>query len=52
MWTLPEDVPNQEDAMKMYWEVYADWEAGEYDPGTAEYQRFPLTLIRDVVRER
>lgn len=31
---------------QIFWDVYAQWEAGEYDPETAEYQLFPRTVIR------
>lgn len=31
---------------QVIWEIYAQWEAGEYDPETAEYQLFPRTVIR------
>ena len=30
---------------QVFWEVYADMEAGTYDPYTAEYQRFPHVLF-------
>lgn len=30
---------------QVFWEVYAQWEAGEYDPETAEYPLFPRTVI-------
>ena len=30
---------------EVYWEVYAEWEAGEFDPYTIEYQRFPRQLV-------
>lgn len=30
---------------QVFWEVYEQWEAGEYDPEAAEYQLFPRTVI-------
>ena len=32
-------------AEEVFWDVYAEWEAGEFDPSTVEYQRFPRTLF-------
>lgn len=37
-----ESIEHQE---QVFWEVYEQWEAGEYDPEAAEYQLFPRTVI-------
>lgn len=36
---------SKEHAEEVFWDVYAEWEAGEFDPSTVEYQRFPRTLF-------
>lgn len=31
---------------EVFWQVHAEWEAGEYDPDAVEYERFPCSLFR------
>ena len=39
------ELDSAEHAEQVFWEVYAEMEAGTYDPENAEYQRFPYTII-------
>ncbi len=39
------ELTSKEHAEQVFWEVYAEMEAGSYNPETAEYQRFPYTII-------
>jgi len=40
------ELTSLEHTYEVFWQVHAEWEAGEYDPDTSEYERFPCTLIR------
>ncbi len=39
------EIISLEHASEVYWEVYEEWENGEFDAETIEYQRFPLTVV-------
>lgn len=40
------ELTSLEHAYEVFWQVNAEWEAGEYDPDASEYERFPCFLIQ------
>lgn len=45
------ELTSMEHEEQVFWEVYAEMEAGKYDPETAEYQRFPYAIIRTWIED-